>query len=118
MELTSPDALEMVSCIHHSGKYLLELINEVLDISRIESGRIIVALRAVALDELEQIVSESPKFLEAHVTLSTLYYRLKRKTDGNREREIVQTLTAERQAEQPAARLGADGKPNPVPANQ
>jgi len=64
----------------------------------------------VAIDELEQIVSESPKFLEAHVTLSTLYYRLKRKADGNREREIVQTLTAERQAEQPAARLGADSK--------
>jgi len=64
----------------------------------------------VALDELEQIVSESPKFLEAHVSLSTLYYRLKRREDGNREREIVQRLTAERQAEQPAARLGADGK--------
>ena len=70
----------------------------------------------VAIDELEQIVSESPKFLEAHVTLSTLYYRLKRKADGNREREIVQTLTAERQAEQPAARLGADG--NAVRTNQ
>ena len=61
-----------------------------------------------ALDELEQIVSESPKFLEAHVTLSTLYYRAKRKADGNREREIVQKLTAERQAQEPAARLGDD----------
>jgi tetratricopeptide (TPR) repeat protein len=64
----------------------------------------------VAMDELEEIVSESPKFLEAHVSLSTLYYRLKRKEDGNREREIVQRLTAERQAEQPAAHLDADGK--------
>ena len=64
----------------------------------------------VALDELEAIVSESPKFLEAHVSLSTLYYRLKRKSDGNREREIVQKLTAERQAQQPAARLGAEDK--------
>lgn len=72
----------------------------------------------VALDELEQIVSESPKFLEAHVSLSTLYYRLKRKADGNREREIVQTLTAERQAEQPAARLGPDGKAAPPRTNQ
>ncbi len=64
----------------------------------------------VALDEIEQIVSESPKFLEAHVSLSTLYYRLKRKEDGNRERGIVQQLTAERQAQEPAARLGADDK--------
>jgi tetratricopeptide (TPR) repeat protein len=61
----------------------------------------------VALDEMEEIVSESPKFLEAHVSLSTLYYRLKRKEDGNRERKIVETLTAERQAKEPAAHLGA-----------
>jgi tetratricopeptide (TPR) repeat protein len=61
----------------------------------------------VALDELEEIVSESPKFLEAHVSLSTLYYRLKRKEDGNRERQIVEKLTTERQAKEPAAQLGA-----------
>ncbi len=60
-----------------------------------------------ALDDLEDIVSESPKFLEAHVSLSTLYYRLKRKDDGNRERQIVEKLTAERQAQEPAAKLGA-----------
>ena len=60
----------------------------------------------IAADELEQIVSESPKFLEAHVSLSTVYYRLKRKEDGNRERQIVQRLTAEQQAQQPAARAG------------
>ena len=72
----------------------------------------------VALDELEQIVSESPKFLEAHVSLSTLYYRLKRKEDGNREREIVQRLTAERQAAQPAARLGVDEKADSPRTNQ
>jgi tetratricopeptide (TPR) repeat protein len=72
----------------------------------------------VALDELEEIVSASPKFLEAHVSLSTLYYRLKRKEDGNREREIVQRLTAERQAEQPAARLGADGNAVPPTTKQ
>jgi tetratricopeptide (TPR) repeat protein len=71
-----------------------------------------------ALDGLEQIVSESPKFLEAHVSLSTLYYRLKRKADGNREREIVQRLTAERQAQEPAARLSAEGKADSPRANQ
>jgi tetratricopeptide (TPR) repeat protein len=72
----------------------------------------------VALDELEEIVSQSPKFLEAHVSLSTLYYRLKRKAEGNREREIVQRLTAERQAEQPAAQLGPGDKGNSLRTNQ
>jgi len=54
MELTSPDALEMVGFIHNSGKYLLDLINEVLDISRIESGHISVMIEPIVLQELER----------------------------------------------------------------
>jgi tetratricopeptide (TPR) repeat protein len=54
--------------------------------------------------ELEQIVSETPQFTEAHVTLATVYYRLKRKAEADRERAIVQKLTAERQAKEPGAR--------------
>jgi PAS domain S-box-containing protein len=53
MELTSPDELEMVGYIHNSGKYLLELINEVLDISRIESGHISVMIEPIVLRDLE-----------------------------------------------------------------
>jgi tetratricopeptide (TPR) repeat protein len=49
---------------------------------------------------LEAIVAEAPDFTEAHVTLATVYYRLKRKADGDRERAIVQKLTAETQAKQ------------------
>jgi PAS domain S-box-containing protein len=54
MELKSPDELEMVGYIHNSGKYLLELINEVLDISRIESGHISVMIEPIMLQELEK----------------------------------------------------------------
>jgi tetratricopeptide (TPR) repeat protein len=54
--------------------------------------------------ELEQIVNEAPQFTEAHVTLATVYYRLKRKADADRERAIVQKLIAERQAKEPGAR--------------
>jgi tetratricopeptide (TPR) repeat protein len=50
---------------------------------------------------LEGLVKESPQFLEAHVTLSLVYYRLKRPEDSKRERAIVQKLTAEAQAKQP-----------------
>jgi PAS domain S-box-containing protein len=53
MELDSPDELEMVGFIHNSGKYLLELINEVLDISRIEAGHISVMIEPLFLSELE-----------------------------------------------------------------
>jgi tetratricopeptide (TPR) repeat protein len=51
-----------------------------------------------AQDELESIVREAPTFTEAHISLATAYYRLKRKADGDRERAIVEQLTAERQA--------------------
>ena len=56
-----------------------------------------------ALPELEAIVKEAPDFLEAHVTLATVYYRLKRREDGDRERAIVETLNKEIQAKQPGA---------------
>ncbi|HEY4088384.1 MAG TPA: tetratricopeptide repeat protein [Bryobacteraceae bacterium] len=53
-----------------------------------------------ARTELEAIVAEAPGFTEAHVTLATVYYRLKRKADGDRERALVQKLTAQTQAKQ------------------
>jgi signal transduction histidine kinase len=52
METSDPDVLRMLGHIYNSGQHLLNLINEILDISRIESGRIIVTLRAVSLDDL------------------------------------------------------------------
>ena len=58
-----------------------------------------------ARKELESIVKESPKFTEAHVTLATVYYRLKRKADGDRERAILQKLNAEAQAKQPGVNV-------------
>jgi tetratricopeptide (TPR) repeat protein len=57
-----------------------------------------------ARENLEAIVKDAPKFLEAHVSLATLYYRLKRKEDGDRERAIVRELNEERQAQAPGAR--------------
>jgi Tfp pilus assembly protein PilF len=56
-----------------------------------------------ARQELESIIKEAPEFKEAHVSLATVYYRLKRPTDGNRERSIVQKLTTAAQALQPGA---------------
>jgi tetratricopeptide (TPR) repeat protein len=58
----------------------------------------------VARQILEFLVKESPQFTEAHVSLSLVYYRLKRPADGKREQEIVQKLTAEEQAKQPGVK--------------
>ena len=57
-----------------------------------------------ARQTLESLLKESPQFTEAHVTLSLVYYRLKRPGEGKREHDIVQKLTAEAQAKQPGAK--------------
>ncbi len=62
--------------------------------------------------ELERILKEAPEFTEAHVSLATAYYRLKRKQDGDREREIVLRLNAEAQKKQPR---GEAAKPEAKP---
>jgi hypothetical protein len=58
------------------------------------------------------------------VLLATTYYRLKRKEDGDRERALIDKLTAENQAKQPGAKkaqeidtatAGAAATPNPAP---
>ncbi len=68
----------------------------------------------MARTELEQIIKEAPNFTEGHVSLATIYFREKRKEDGNRERSIVQKLTAQRQAQQPGAKF-EDGAGPKVP---
>ncbi len=54
---------------------------------------------------LESILKEAPNFTEAHVTLATIYYRLKRKTDGDNERAIIVKLNAEAQAKEPGVNV-------------
>jgi tetratricopeptide (TPR) repeat protein len=58
-----------------------------------------------SLAALESIVKEAPNFTEAHVTLATVYYRLKRKADGDKERAIVVKLNAEAQAKEPGVNV-------------
>lgn len=52
---------------------------------------------------LEDVVKEYPDFIEARVLLASVYYRLNRKADGDRQREIVERLNAEQQSKQPGA---------------
>ena len=54
-----------------------------------------------AVTELEKLEKETPNWLDPHVQLASLYYKLHRPEDGQREREIVQKLEAERQKSGP-----------------
>lgn len=50
---------------------------------------------------LEQLVKDDPDWLEPHVELANLYYKLHRPEDGARERAVVDKLTAEQQSKGP-----------------
>jgi tetratricopeptide (TPR) repeat protein len=59
---------------------------------------------------LERVVKEYVDFVEARVLLASVYYRLNRREDGDREKSIIQKLNSETQAKQP----GSQEKPNPA----
>jgi tetratricopeptide (TPR) repeat protein len=46
---------------------------------------------------LEDLEKSEPKWLDPHVELASVYYKLKRPGDGDREREIVHRIEAEQQ---------------------
>jgi len=50
---------------------------------------------------LEQLSKEDPNWLDPHVQLATLYYKLHRPDDGARERQIVDRITSEQQKRGP-----------------
>jgi tetratricopeptide (TPR) repeat protein len=70
---------------------------------------------------LEEIVADSPSFTEAYVLLATVYYRLQRREDGDRMRQVIERLNADAQARQPgaqaseAAKAGSSGTPPATP---
>ena len=70
----------------------------------IQTIRVVQGKLPEALPELEKLVKDVPDFLEAHVQLASVYYRLKRKADGDREQATIAQLTAERQAKQAGAK--------------
>jgi tetratricopeptide (TPR) repeat protein len=56
-----------------------------------------------AMQYLETLVRQSPDWLQPHVELSALYYRLHRPDDGARERRIVDRMMAAQQQSQSQA---------------
>lgn len=54
-----------------------------------------------ALPLLEGVLKEHGDFVEARVLLASVYYRLNRKEDGDREKSLIQKSNAEQQSKQP-----------------
>jgi signal transduction histidine kinase/CheY-like chemotaxis protein len=73
MEDLDPDSKESVGQIIRAGRHLLDLINEVLDISRIEAGSLSLSLEAVPLIDLATEAAEMvrPMAAERKITIET-----------------------------------------------
>lgn len=71
-EPLAPQQADSVHEILHAGHHLLELINEVLDLARIESGRLDLAPEAVEVAQLagECFALMEPLAEQRHITLS------------------------------------------------
>jgi tetratricopeptide (TPR) repeat protein len=80
---------------------------------RVRPGHLAALYQVAAIDlatgkldtarlNLERIIKEAPDFEEAHIQLATIYYRQKRRADGDRERAVAQKLSAEKQAKEAA----------------
>ena len=91
----SPDQHESVKEILHAGNHLLELINEVLDLARIESGRIDLSLEPVEVAPLleECVTLLQPLANEHQITLAAdLSNHVRVQADHIRLRQIILNL--------------------------
>ena len=70
---------------------------------------------ASALPLLENVVKEHGDFVEARVLLASVYYRLNRKEDGDKQKALIQKSNAEQQAKQPGVQVGEPASPPKPP---
>lgn len=85
-----------------TARPLLELAVELVPnhpLARLELARLnsMTGREDEAVKQLEELEKETPAWIEPHIQLATLYYRLHRPADGQREREIVKKLEDQQQ---------------------
>jgi PAS domain S-box-containing protein len=70
------DQLDSVNLINNSGKHLLNLINDVLDLARIESGNVVASLEHVNLRDLIAEITPviTTQLEELQLTLTATYF--------------------------------------------
>jgi PAS domain S-box-containing protein len=97
MEDLDADSKESVGQIVRAGRHLLDLINEVLDISRIEAGKLSLSLEPVSVLDLATEAAEMvrPMAVERRVTLQTDPGELRARyvlADRQRLRQVILNL--------------------------
>src|SRR5438874_10956432 len=93
-----PEQSEDVTQIHKSGLVLLELINDILDLSKIEAGKIEIAIKDVELqDVVDQVIKTMVQIAESKTLMLTSSLSPAAPVvmaDPDRLREILTNLVA------------------------
>ncbi|AGZ45441.1 response regulator [Actinoplanes friuliensis] len=100
MRLEEPDGdrrrvpAEWVDHIHTSGRHLLGLINDILDLAKVESGRLELRLAPLRVDSAinELLTGLSPLLTTKHLTVTTALPEATALADRVRFRQIVENL--------------------------
>lgn len=71
IEPLGSEPLEFVHEIHRAGDHLLELINELLDLSRIEAGKLAMVLQPTPVAQIAREAAQivQPQVIERHIAL-------------------------------------------------
>ncbi|MBD3885296.1 PAS domain-containing protein [Phormidium tenue FACHB-886] len=94
----SPTQQEALSTINHSGKHLLNLINDVLEMSKIEAGRIVLSVETFDLYRLLQTLQEmfqvraQAKQLSLHFELANNLSQYVRTDEGKLRQVLINLL--------------------------
>jgi signal transduction histidine kinase/DNA-binding response OmpR family regulator len=100
MRLEEPDGdrrrvpADWVDHIHTSGRHLLGLINDILDLAKVEAGRLDLRLAPLRVDTAvhELLTGLAPLLTTKHLTVSTTLPEVTALADRIRFRQIVENL--------------------------
>ena len=98
-EISDDERLSAVKTILRNGKHLLEVISDILDISKIEAGKLLIErIECSPIHLLNDVMTlMSPKAIEKHLTLEVEYeYPLPRRiySDPTRLKQILLNLVS------------------------
>lgn len=93
--LLRPDQKRQVGVIRTAGRLLLDVINDVLDISKLESGKVEFKIEDVDLQDIEEALRSvfGPAAAEKGIDIDVTLPRLHLRTDPGRLRQIAVNLT-------------------------